>query len=176
MTSSFLSICSTCFFNWAISKDIRSSLARPEPIPTSWAVSRMAALVKTNTLVWIKLVFDCRQVLFCFVILRCDLLQHSHRGIDPFAHLIHSEGPSQIVLTHTCLLVWFSVALNNLKTLYWIWYVFSTSFRGKRLLIRWQTVSEWQGIIMHCDKITEKNENERKLKLGYSPTFQMSRD
>ena len=41
---------------------------------------------------------------------------------------------------------------NSLLNLIWI----STSFRGQRLLTRWQTVSEWQGIIIHCDKITYK--------------------
>ena len=60
------------------------------------------------------------------------------------------------------------------KTLYWIWYIFlPTSFRGQRLLIRWQTVSEWQGIINHCDKITEKKLKVKryKKKIGVLPHF-----
>jgi len=72
-------------------------------------------------------------------------------------HRQHTRSSVGEEVFYTCLLVWFSVALDNLRTLYWIWCIFlPTSFRGKRLLIRWQTVSEWQGIIIHCDKITYK--------------------
>ena len=79
---------------------------------------------------------------------------------------------------NTCLLVWFSVALDNLRTLYWIWNIF---FHKLSRQTPPHQVANCQWMTRNYHSLWENHRkkwkwNNTKGKLGYSPTFQTSRD
>ena len=89
-------------------------------------------------------------------------------------YFFSSAALSKFRFDITCLLVWFSVDLDNLKTLYWIWYVCFHKLSRKTpphqvANRQWMTRNDhslWQNYRQTSENVTKQRENLGTPKLS----------